>query len=156
MSAHRSSKTLSACPRGHADPIELAHEVTGDIEAAVRCVFCRCAYVRVRGRWFEAPKRAEDTGGPFTRAGNAWNEGGSLVSGQRSATTLPPKGGCAPECACHCHSDDEEIPPGHVSGCLFADPDYVPPGWQEAAADVMRELEAEANAWARYNARGSS
>ena len=30
------------------------------------------------------------------------------------------------DCACHCHSLDEDIPPGHLDTCAFADPDYMP------------------------------
>jgi hypothetical protein len=32
---------------------------------------------------------------------------------------------CA-DCACHCHSPDEDIPPGHLETCAWADPDYMP------------------------------
>lgn len=39
-------------------------------------------------------------------------------------------GGCGDSCACHCHSDVGDIPPDHIEGCLFADPDYVPPDFE--------------------------
>jgi len=42
---------------------------------------------------------------------------------QRSETPMVPP--CS-DCACHCHSLDEDIPPGHLDTCAFADPDYMP------------------------------
>jgi hypothetical protein len=44
------------CPRGHTEVHPLFDEVTGDIEKAIRCPACPADYVRVHGRWFEAPK----------------------------------------------------------------------------------------------------
>lgn len=41
-------------------------------------------------------------------------------------------GGCG-ECACHCHSNDDDIPPGHLASCRFADPMYVPPDFHDLA-----------------------
>ena len=44
------------CPRGHTGATPLPDEVTGTIEAALRCNACPANYVRIEGRWFEAPK----------------------------------------------------------------------------------------------------
>lgn len=43
------------CPHGHTDTILLEAEVQESIESAIHCNACPANYVRVRGRWFEAP-----------------------------------------------------------------------------------------------------
>lgn len=47
-------------------------------------------------------------------------------------------GGCG-ECACHCHSDTLEIPPGHIQSCKFADPDYVPADFAATVQEAARQ-----------------
>ncbi len=64
-------------------------------------------------------------------------------------------GGCG-ECACHCHSDEEDIPPGHLASCKFADPNYVPPGFREQATEMAKAMQHELDKYMRDNARGPS
>lgn len=46
-------------------------------------------------------------------------------------------GGCGDSCACHCHSEVDDIPPGHIDGCRFADPDYTPPDFAEKVIEDL-------------------
>jgi hypothetical protein len=64
-------------------------------------------------------------------------------------------GGCG-ECACHCHSDEEHIPPGHIPACKFADPDYVSPDFRAAAEDAAKEMQSAIDSWRNYNRSGAS
>ena len=64
-------------------------------------------------------------------------------------------GGCG-ECACHCHSDEAEIPPGHLATCKFADDNYVPPGFEEDARQAVGQMQTIINESERYNPSGVS
>lgn len=56
-------------------------------------------------------------------------------------------GGCGP-CACHCHGDELEAAPGHLSTCRFADEEYVPPSFAAATAIMAnRRAEVEILRW---------
>lgn len=50
---------------------------------------------------------------------------------------------CAPDCPCPCHGDADEPGP-HLPTCAFADPDYVPEGFEEAMRAIGREMAAAA------------
>lgn len=67
---------------------------------------------------------------------------------------------CENSCKCHCHSDEDDIPPGHLSTCLFADPDYVPPGFREFVQAATEHIEDGFDhgfsKYLRENGRGSS
>lgn len=64
---------------------------------------------------------------------------------------MPNNGGCGDACKCHCHGDEEDIPAGHVAGCLFEDPGYTPPGFREAVTEAMRHVEHDAAKYLRGN-----
>lgn len=47
---------LVECPRGHSNVERLDAQIQGSVEDALRCLSCPASYVRVGGRWFEAPE----------------------------------------------------------------------------------------------------
>jgi hypothetical protein len=63
-------------------------------------------------------------------------------------------GGCG-TCACPCHTDVEEPGP-HIATCKFADDDYVPPDFREAAAEAAKGIQREVTKYVRDNDRGPS
>lgn len=56
----RAETSTTPCPRGHTNTVLLESEIRESIETAIRCNACPANYVRVNGRWFEAPDRPED------------------------------------------------------------------------------------------------
>lgn len=64
-------------------------------------------------------------------------------------------GGCG-ECACPCHTDVEDPGPTHLATCKFADDDYVPPGFGDAATDAAKGIAHDLAKYARDNERGPS
>ena len=42
-------------------------------------------------------------------------------------------------CECHCHSDAEDIPAGHIAGCAWADPAFLGAPAREVVGYVIRD-----------------
>ena len=70
---------------------------------------------------------------------------------------------CAKACACECHRDDIDDPAPHLATCLWADPNYEPPGMREdmerIAAnfdEAVRGAIADTDRYLRDNAKGPS
>lgn len=79
--------------------------------------------------------------------GNAKAQGGRGFSGNE---------GCAPDCACRCHSDDDDPGPVHLPSCRFADVDFVPAGFRARATEVFKGTVYELGLYLRDNAKGPS